>query len=180
MLTLSARCVGNVAQPPPQAAPLEIVEAEVPIERGSSVVDGVHHDSSRTEFCATSDTPAQSVDQQVATQFLALLGADEGQPDEHDDRDGVWYATPPARRCGGVRYRPHGEGVVPDNIAPAEKDVRGRRPRPRRHSRCVHEPTVQFLRAGVEALDIVPFAEQFDGTKGRVAHLEGMGPREDA
>jgi hypothetical protein len=26
----------------------------------------------------------------------------------------------------------------------------------------------------------VPFAEQFDGTKGRVAHLEGMGPREDA
>jgi hypothetical protein len=54
----------------------------------------------------------------VATQLLALLGADEGQPGEHDDRDGARHATPQARRCGGVRYRPHGEGVVPDHSAP--------------------------------------------------------------
>jgi hypothetical protein len=93
-LKLSARCVGDVAQPPPQAASFEIVEAEVPIERGSSVVDGVHDDSARPELCATSDAPAQSVDQQVATEFLALLGADEGQPGEDDNRDGIWHATP--------------------------------------------------------------------------------------
>jgi hypothetical protein len=93
VLTPSARCLGDVTQPAPQAALGELVEAEVAVKSGSSVVNGVHHNGARTEFCATSDAPAQSVDQQVATQLLALLGADEGQPGEHDDRDGVWHAA---------------------------------------------------------------------------------------
>jgi hypothetical protein len=93
-VTLRARCPGDVTQPTPQAVLAELVEAEVSVERRSLFVHRVHDDSSRTELCATSDAPAQSVDQQVATQFLALLGADEGQPGEHDDRDGVWHAAP--------------------------------------------------------------------------------------
>jgi hypothetical protein len=72
----------------------ELVETEVAVKRGGSVVTGIHHNRARTELCATSDAPAQSVDQQVATQFLALLGSDEGQPGEHDDRDGARHATP--------------------------------------------------------------------------------------
>jgi hypothetical protein len=69
------------------------METEVAVEGGGSVVDGVDDHSSGSERLAAPDAPAQSVDQKMTAQPLALFRTLEGQAGEHDDWDGVGHSA---------------------------------------------------------------------------------------
>jgi hypothetical protein len=55
---LRAQRVGDVGQPTPQARSFEVMETEVAIEVGGSVVDCVHDDGSGPELSAAPDATA--------------------------------------------------------------------------------------------------------------------------
>jgi len=152
---LRVQHLGDVSQSTPQTRTFEFVETEVAVEGGRSVVDRVHDDGSGPELLAAPDAPAQSVDKKVTAQPVALLRVVQGQPGEHDDRDWVWHSPAKARRCGQVRCRTHGEGVVPDDPRSAAQDVGGCRPRSGGHRCSAREPLVQFYLAALEAFDAV-------------------------
>jgi hypothetical protein len=94
------------------------METEVAVEGGGSVVDRVDNDGSSSELLAAPDTAAQSVDEKMTTQPVALFRTVEGQAGEHDDRDWVGHTTTQAGRRGQMRDGTHREGVVPDHPRP--------------------------------------------------------------
>ncbi len=147
--------VGDVSQPTPQTVPFEVMETEVVIEGGGLVVDSVDDDRSGSEFLAAPHAAAQSVDQKLAAQPVALLRAVEGQPGEHDDGNGVGHTTTQAGGRGRMRYGTHSEGVVPDDPRSAAQDVSRCCPRSGGHPRSVDEPVVQLYLAAVKAFDAV-------------------------
>ena len=70
--------LGDIGQSTPQTGPFEVIETEVAVEGGGSVVDGVDDDGSCSELLAAPDTAAQSVDQKVTSQPVALLRVVQG------------------------------------------------------------------------------------------------------
>jgi hypothetical protein len=154
--------------------PFEVMETEVAVEGGGSVVDRVDNDGSSSELLAAPDTAAQSVDEKMTAQPVALFRAVEGQPGEHDDRDWVGHTTTQAGRRGHMRYGTHGEGVVPDDPRSAAQNVSCGRPCSGGHRRSADEPLVQLYMAALETFDPVAVCQQLNRTK-LPGHLEGIG-----
>jgi hypothetical protein len=145
--------LGDIGQSTPQTGPFEVIETEVAVEGGGSVVDRIHDDGPGSELSAASDAPAQGVDQKVTAQPVALLRAVEGQPGEHDDGNWVGHTTTQAGWRGGMRYGTYGEGVVPDDPRSATQDVGRCCSRSGGQPRRAHEPFVEHHVAAVEAFD---------------------------
>jgi hypothetical protein len=110
--------LGDVTHSTPETRPFEIMEIEVAIERCGSVVDRVDDNGSSSELSAAPGTAAESVDQKMTPQPIALFRTVEGQPGEHDDGDSVGHTTTQTGRRGHIRYGTHNECVVPDHRRP--------------------------------------------------------------
>jgi hypothetical protein len=67
----------DVAEPSPEAAPVEVTEAEVAVEVGCLGGESIDNDGSRAEFAAAAHTARARVDEQVSAKGSPLLGAIE-------------------------------------------------------------------------------------------------------
>jgi hypothetical protein len=85
--------LSDIRQSTPQARSFEVMETEVSVEGRGSVVDRVDDDRSSSELLAAPGTAAQSVDQEVTAQPIALFRTVERQRGEHDDGDWVGHTT---------------------------------------------------------------------------------------
>lgn len=65
--------MGDVAEPPPQAAALKPVEVEVLIEGGGPLVEGIDDYGASSELPASSHAAAERVDEQMTAEVPALL-----------------------------------------------------------------------------------------------------------
>jgi hypothetical protein len=70
----------DIAEPAPEAAGIEVVEVEVPVELCGSLVDGVDHHGPGAELPPASHAVSEGIDQQVPPKVLTLLASIDRQP----------------------------------------------------------------------------------------------------
>lgn len=103
---LHAKSLRNVAEATPQAAALQVMEAEMPVERGGPVINSVDDHGPGAELPAALHAPAQRVHQEMPAQRVpcsplstarrasTTTGTGSGMPGR--SRDGApWCATAP-------------------------------------------------------------------------------------
>jgi len=152
----------DVREAAPKPPCFKIVKVEVVVEGDSLVVYGVYDDRSSPELATSAYTPAQRVDEQVATELVPLFRSVQGQTCEHDDRDRVRHTAAEPRRRRRVCHRPHSERVVADDSLATAQDISGGCPRPAGDVCRPCEPLVQFRAAAIETRDLVVVIERLD------------------
>ena len=121
-------CSCDIAAPPaPQAAVIEVVEVEVPVEGCGPTVDRVDEDCPGPELLAASHTAPQGVNQQVSPDTVTQPGPVHREPCQ--EHNGKRVGHPPSktgRRCC-VHHRTHDHGVVSDDPVASTQDIGRRR-----------------------------------------------------
>jgi hypothetical protein len=84
----------DIAESTPQTPGLEWVKAEVLVEAHRVVADRVDHHGARTKLPGATHAPPECINEQMAAERVAVLGAIHGQAREQDDRNGVRHAPP--------------------------------------------------------------------------------------
>src|SRR5579875_3346037 len=97
----------DVTEAPPEATLVEIMEVEVPVELGRSLVDGVDDHGPSAELTPAAYTASQRVYQQMAAQESALFVAVDRQASQQHHGHRVGHSAPKARRRPGVSDRAH-------------------------------------------------------------------------
>jgi hypothetical protein len=168
---------GDVAEPSPEAATLEYVEVEVFVESRRLFVDGVDHHRSGSELATTSYAAAECVDEQMASELLALLRPGDGQPGEQHHGHGIRHAPAEARRSVLMGDRGHGQGVVADDATTPAKHVRRCGAGRRRDTGGSFQPPVEFGHPAIELVHRLVFSQQFNRPQRLGRHCVGIGLR---
>ena len=139
------------------------------------LTDRVDDDGACAKLHAASHAPPESVNEQVAAERFAVLGAIERQACEQDDRDGVGHTSAEPWRRVLMRDGTHRQRVVADHLIASAYDVRSRRPCSSCNPRRALEPLVQLSDAAVELAGSMVLAERLDRAQRLGGHRSGIG-----
>ncbi len=167
----------DIAEAPPEAPLVEVVEVEVAVELGGSLVGGVHDHGSGAELATASHATFEGVDEEVAAEPSALFGEVDGQARKENDWD--WVGHPPPEAGWGllVPDRVHRQCVVADEPSAPAHDVCGGSAGGGRDARGASQPLIELGDAAVKRVELVGVGERFDRTERFNAHGRGSGLR---
>ena len=87
----------NVGSSAPEPQALKLQKAEVAIERGSVLIDRIHHHRPRTELACAAYAPPKRVDAEIAAEARPALSPVKRKPRQEDDRHWVCHPSPKPR-----------------------------------------------------------------------------------
>lgn len=84
-------CSCDVAEPSPEAGPVEVAEVEVAVEIGRVGGEGIDNDGPSAEFIAATHAARECVDDEVPAKGSSLLGSVEHETGKQHDWNRIWH-----------------------------------------------------------------------------------------